>query len=429
MCATSAASGKFRQHGRLGGLMTTPVFGSSGPGEQMPTPRIKLCAPAALAAWADAASIALVTDASPREAPSFETMGLRVWHKISPLGSTRPAATLVPPMSTPITRSSRTATEDIPYLSCVWLGRNRRRARRDIHACWWSAGRERPSLHRTTHDAVTALVRCSHTCGISLAVRFRSTQCEEQNVEIANRGRDKCVVNALPPTRFALRHCRVVSAIDKVSCFADQVWNDGTAHDRHVQDAGSVSGERSEFRDPQSENTREHNRVEQAHRQDGPHGHTPVGQNRNANQQSGHNREQRQEFARFDLLQNCRPDKPPNHGAEPVDRYVPGRLSQGCAVAGSWVGDARRESTDIGQGQVVGDGAPYRNFPADVHEDRNRSEYKVRVFPDRVVHLFADVVLGGLDFGELRHAKADRQQEQCHSKEIHIETDNGIGLL
>ena len=38
-------------------------------------------------------------------------------------------------------------------------------------------------------------------------------------------------------------------------------------------------------------------------------------------------------------------------------------------------------------------------------------------------------MFGGLDFGELRHGKADRQQEQCHSEEIHIETDNGIGLL
>src|ERR1019366_2838998 len=121
MCATSAASGKFRQHGRLGGLMTTPVFGSSGPGEQIPTPRIRLCAPATLTAQADAVSIALVTAASALAAPSFETMGLRVWHKISPLGSTRPAATFVPPTSTPITKSSRTATEDIPYLSCVQL--------------------------------------------------------------------------------------------------------------------------------------------------------------------------------------------------------------------------------------------------------------------------------------------------------------------
>src|SRR5260370_38777858 len=98
MCAAAAASGKFREHGRVGGLMTTPVFGSSGPGEQMPTPRIKLCAPAALAAWADAASIALVTDASPRGAPSFDTMGLREWHKISLLGSTRPAAHLLRPI-------------------------------------------------------------------------------------------------------------------------------------------------------------------------------------------------------------------------------------------------------------------------------------------------------------------------------------------
>src|SRR6266403_3510173 len=106
-----------------------------------------------------------------------------------------------------------------------------------------------------THHAVAALVRCSHTRAISLAVRFRSAYREEQNVEIANHRHHKCVVNALTPTRLALRHCRVVSAIDKISSFANQPWNNGAAHDRHVQDAGSVSGERSEFRDPQSENT------------------------------------------------------------------------------------------------------------------------------------------------------------------------------
>src|SRR5260370_19669378 len=33
---TSAASGKFCQQGRFGGLMTTPVRGSRGPGEQIP---------------------------------------------------------------------------------------------------------------------------------------------------------------------------------------------------------------------------------------------------------------------------------------------------------------------------------------------------------------------------------------------------------
>ena len=56
--------------------MITPVFGSSGPGEQMPTPRIKLRAPAALAAWADAVSITLVTDASPREGAVIRNHGI-----------------------------------------------------------------------------------------------------------------------------------------------------------------------------------------------------------------------------------------------------------------------------------------------------------------------------------------------------------------
>src|ERR1700693_1857831 len=34
--AIFSASGKFRQQGRFGGLRTTPVFGSRGPGAQIP---------------------------------------------------------------------------------------------------------------------------------------------------------------------------------------------------------------------------------------------------------------------------------------------------------------------------------------------------------------------------------------------------------
>ena len=45
--------------------MTTPVLGSSGPGEQIPTPRIRLCLPVAFAAWVDVVSMAVVTEASP----------------------------------------------------------------------------------------------------------------------------------------------------------------------------------------------------------------------------------------------------------------------------------------------------------------------------------------------------------------------------
>ena len=66
--------------------------------------------------------------------------------------------------------------------------------------------------------------------GVALTVRFRSAYGEEQNVEIANRGHDKRVVNALAPTRLALHHGRVISAIDDVPSFADQPWNDSATH-------------------------------------------------------------------------------------------------------------------------------------------------------------------------------------------------------
>src|SRR5215467_1056197 len=113
MRATSPVSGKSLQHGRFGGLITTPALGSSGPGEHIPIPRIRFCGPVAATAFSDTVSIVLVTAASPLAGPSLHTMGLRVWHRISPLGSTRPAATFVPPMSTPITSPSRTAREAI----------------------------------------------------------------------------------------------------------------------------------------------------------------------------------------------------------------------------------------------------------------------------------------------------------------------------
>src|SRR5438477_4518901 len=97
--SVSAASGKLRQQGTFGGLSTTPVFGSSGPGEQSPMP---LTAPRASGTAERIASTAFFTAAKPSTAVPAACMGTRVLWAISPVEPTSAAATLVPPISTPM---------------------------------------------------------------------------------------------------------------------------------------------------------------------------------------------------------------------------------------------------------------------------------------------------------------------------------------
>ena len=95
---TSAANGKFRQHGTFGGFRMTPVVGSSGPGAQIPMPLRLECASGCAA---KTLSMADCTAAKPAAEDSRAGMATRVWKRIVPSASTRPAATFVPPMSTP----------------------------------------------------------------------------------------------------------------------------------------------------------------------------------------------------------------------------------------------------------------------------------------------------------------------------------------
>jgi len=81
--------------------MTIPVFGSSGPGAQIPIPEIDPSVPGREWAAARTASIAEMTAAKPAAA-LLAAMGVRIWKLISPSAFTRPAATFVPPTSTPI---------------------------------------------------------------------------------------------------------------------------------------------------------------------------------------------------------------------------------------------------------------------------------------------------------------------------------------
>src|SRR6266852_4589662 len=87
---TSAASGKLRQQGKLGGLITIPVLGSRGPGEQIPIPSRPS---RELGQAASTASIALLTAVNPAAASPAATIGARVLNKTFPSKSTKPAAT------------------------------------------------------------------------------------------------------------------------------------------------------------------------------------------------------------------------------------------------------------------------------------------------------------------------------------------------
>ena len=80
--------------------MTTPVLGSSGPGEQIPSR--ELAVPSEPSTTENPSRV--VTAASPAAASPLATVGARTWVVILPSGFTNPAATLVPPTSTPITR-------------------------------------------------------------------------------------------------------------------------------------------------------------------------------------------------------------------------------------------------------------------------------------------------------------------------------------
>jgi len=85
--------------------MMTPARGSSGPGAHNPIARIFRDSGFAPRS---SCSIVALTAASPCSAEPVTGIGVRVCCRISPVAqSTIPAATFVPPMSTPITRVSK----------------------------------------------------------------------------------------------------------------------------------------------------------------------------------------------------------------------------------------------------------------------------------------------------------------------------------
>ncbi len=64
--------------------------------------------------------------------------------------------------------------------------------------------------------------------------------------------------------------------------------NDRAAYDCHHQQTGAVSGQRTQFRDAQSEDAGKHHRIEQSNQDDGPHGHMPESEHGNHHQRASH---------------------------------------------------------------------------------------------------------------------------------------------
>src|SRR5213595_1682536 len=150
----------------------------------------------------------------PSAAEPFATMAMRVCESMSPFAFTSPAATLVPPISTPTNRLSAT-------------------------------------------------LRGTPGMPVTLAVGFGSTYGVEKNVQIAKRGEYERVVNALSPTGFALDHGRIVGVIDGIANSAYNPGNDGATHNGHVENARSVPGQGPEFRNAAGENAGEHDGIKE----------------------------------------------------------------------------------------------------------------------------------------------------------------------
>src|SRR5208337_4495329 len=88
----------------------------------------------------------------------------------------------------------------------------------------------------------------------SLAVWLRAGQRVVKDVKVADDWHEKRVVNS-----------------DSVGDVALCQRNYRSSYDRHVEDSGTISGQRTEFSQTESENAREHNGIEKPHGKDAPH--------------------------------------------------------------------------------------------------------------------------------------------------------------
>src|ERR1700747_656396 len=133
-----------------------------------------------------------------------------------------------------------------------------------------SQGCVRPGLTRVDRQVCfrTADVTCNEhcqlqvtylSCRVSFAVWLRCTQCVIQDVQVADHRNEERMVNSNVVSNRTL----------------DQ-RDDCAAHDGHVQNAGSISCQRTELSHSQTEDCWKHDGIEKANSQDAPHGEVPV---------------------------------------------------------------------------------------------------------------------------------------------------------
>src|SRR6185369_11113143 len=177
----------------------------------------------------------------------------------------------------------------------------------------------------------------------------------EGDVKVAEDRQEKGVMNA-----------------DAVGEKALEFGNDCTTDDSGYQQAGTVSGQRTEAFDRQRENGREHHGVEQAHSDDGPHGDVAEGEHGNGDQDGGQNSGYAQDISGPNFLLQRGTNEATHHGAAPVERNKPG-------------GDAFGHVADIRLTEIIHQKASDGNFRADINENADGSENQRGMPPDGIM--------------------------------------------
>src|SRR5438876_10263908 len=95
---------------------------------------------------------------------------------------------------------------------------------------------------------------------VTFTVWFRSVQCIEQDVQVADHGHKECVVNADMIRNRPLNK--------RQNC---------TTHDSHIQNAGCISRQRPKLGHSKTKDAREHDGVEESNCKNAPHGDVPAG--------------------------------------------------------------------------------------------------------------------------------------------------------
>ena len=196
---------------------------------------------------------------------------------------------------------------------------------------------------------------------------------------------------------------------DAVSDHPLQHRQNGTADNGHIQKTRCVSSQRAKFGYSQTEDCREHDRVEQSDAQDGPHGNMAGGRHRYENQQRCENRAQAQQRSRFESSQQSGAEETTYHRATPIERHKPG-------------GRLGREMGDIRLTQVIHEETSDGNLCAHVGEDGNGAQDEVRMFPDGIICLGTALEGSSVDLRQLKAANQNRQQDQGNS-------DDAVWLL